>query len=68
MEAAADQIENLTKENRGFSQEEMDARFSQMMQTESELRNQVAQLTRERDDWKANAQVYKGAAEKHKKE
>ena len=68
LEAAADQIENLTKGNRGFSQEEMDARFSQMMQTESELRNQVAQLTRERDDWKANAQAYKGAAEKYKKE
>lgn len=68
LKAAADQIENLTKANSSFSQEEMDARFDQMMQTESELRNQVAQLTRERDDWKANAQVYKGAAEKYKKE
>ena len=68
LEAAAYQIENLTKQDSGLSKEEVDAQFFQMMQTESELRNQVAQLTKERDDQKANAQVYKGAAEKYKKE
>ena len=68
LEAAAVQIENLTKQDSSLSKEEVDAQFFQMMQTESELRNQIAQLTKERDDWKANAQVYKGAAEKYKKE
>ena len=66
--AAALQIENLTKKDSGLSKEEVDAQFFQMMQTESELRNQVAQLTKERDDQKANAQVQKGAADKYKKD
>ena len=80
LDEAAEENQNLTKEVEAYSakvaqlqaeldkfRDEWEKDFFKRADTETTLRNEIAKLTKERDDWKATAKIYKQEAEDYKK-
>lgn len=80
LDEAAEENQNLTKEAEAYSakvaqlqteldkfRDEWEKDFFKRADTETTLRNEVARLTKERDDWKATAKICKQEAEDYKR-
>ena len=80
LDEAAEENQNLTKEVEAYSMkvaqlqaeldkfhDEWEKDFFKRADTETSLRNEIAKLTKERDDWKATAKICKQEAEDYKR-